>query len=180
MPYSLKGGIGLFTIKAVYNVDYWLTVGSLTLVLWSSIPPHTYRVILSPFVGNTLLSWGSQIGFFNPVIMTQVFPRSRNPGYFWHPVSLALTFHPRIPSSYCFEIPPACKWENGSRRTHWGLQLLLQFCLQENKNKLPLPEDCENSTGGGRMSPKWGKGCICLSLRGLTRSDCGLAYSGDS
>ena len=176
MPYSLKGSIGLFTIKVVYNVDYWLTVGSLTLVLWSSIPPHTYRVILSPpLVIPSRKWWCSSVSRVPNRVLSyrHLFPQSRNPeGYFWHPVPLALIFNP--------ESRPSNEANLETWRTYWGLELLLQFCLKGNKNKLPLPEDFENSTGGGRMSPKWGKGCICLSLRGLTRSDCRLAYSGES
>ena len=117
VPYSLKGGIGLFTIKVVYNVDYWLTVGSLTLVLWSSIPPHTYRVILSPpLVIPSRKRWCSSVSRVPNRVLSyrHLFPQSRNPeGYFWHPVSLALIFNP--------ESRPSNEANLETRRTYWGL-----------------------------------------------------------
>ena len=112
-----KRGIGLFTIKVVYNVDYWLTVGSLTLVLWSSIPPHTYRVILSPpLVIPSRKWWCSSVSRVPTRVLSyrHLFPQSRNPeGYFWHPVSLALIFNP--------ESRPSNEANLETRRTYWGL-----------------------------------------------------------
>ena len=48
---------------------------------------------------------GSPIGFFYPVIPTQIFGQSRNPeGYFWHPTSRAY-FQSRISPRFPFKIP---------------------------------------------------------------------------
>ena len=50
-------------------------------------------------------SRGSPIGFFYPVIPTQIFGQSRNPeGYFWHPTSRAY-FQSRISPRFRFKIP---------------------------------------------------------------------------
>ena len=50
-------------------------------------------------------SRGSPIGFFYPVIPTQIFGQSRNPeGYFWHPTSRAY-FQSRISHRFPFKIP---------------------------------------------------------------------------
>ena len=48
---------------------------------------------------------GSPIGFFYPVIPTQIFGQSRNPeGYFWHPTSHAY-LQSRISPRFPFKIP---------------------------------------------------------------------------
>ena len=94
-------------------IDCWVTnTGSLIF-----IPPHTYRVTLSPpLVIPSRKWWCSSVSRVPNRFLSyrHLFPQSRNPeGYFWHPVSLALIFNP--------ESRPSNEANLETRRTYWGL-----------------------------------------------------------
>ena len=78
---------------SVYSTDYLLFR-----------PSHVPSCIFLDSAQTTTFE-GPQIGFFNPVILTQDFEQSRNPeGYFCYPTSLAY-FQSRIPPWFWCKIP---------------------------------------------------------------------------